>query len=788
MMNKFRGPDDVNFTLVSGNLKEIADHASRISQAHTTEDLECLQCLTSNYREDKDRNERRVPGTCEWFLKHSKFLSWRQTDSASLLWVSADPGCGKSVLSRALVDEGLLSPDNRRSSVCYFFFKDDDANRQSGANALCAILHQLFVPKPLLLRHAKDSYQKNGKNLRTMFKELWDILLESAADPEAGEIICVLDALDECKEPARKGLITQLSWFNSAQDKKETKLKFLATSRPYYDIERSFNTSIDDMSTIRLKGEYESEKISIEIDLVIDHQVPRISESRNSPLKPEVQNALIKHLKEIPHRTYLWLHFILEAIRKSLDSTAIRLERLIERLPRTIEDAYEKILAKVNGSDFAEQTRRLLHIIVAAARPLTLQEMNIALAIDEKLEREESCQSYNELDLESEGPFRDKIRNLCGLFISIIDSKIYLIHQTAREFLVSQEIVRMSMNSVNHSSEVWRQSLNPVESNSVLAKICLSYLLFHELNRQVAEEVDLLNDTIVAHEFLDYAAKHWANHCRQARIKDNKSVLQSTLDVCDTQSNRFQRWFGVYWQEGRWPGNPRFPNYTDLMIASYLGLEATVKLLVEQDGVKLSLKNNRGWTALSYAAYRGHAEVVKVLLKQNDVDIHLKDSDDWTALFQAAENGHTEVVQLLLEKDGVKINLKDYYDQTPLLKAAKNGHAEVVKLLLEQNDVELNLKDRFGQTALSWAADYGHTTVFQLLLEKDGVEINLIDHRRRTPLSKAAKNGHCEIVRQLLNKEGVEVNSKDLHGLTALEYAKINNHDEIVSLLERSSV
>lgn len=102
------------------------------------------------------------------------------------------------------------------------------------------------------------------------------------------------------------------------------------------------------------------------------------------------------------------------------------------------------------------------------------------------------------------------------------------------------------MNSINYNSEVWRQSLNPVESNLVLAKIRLSYLLFHELNSQIAEEVDLLNDTIVAHRFLDYAAKHRANYCRQARTKDNKSVLQSTLDVCDAQSNRFQRWFGVY--------------------------------------------------------------------------------------------------------------------------------------------------------------------------------------------------------------------------------------------------
>lgn len=55
----------------------------------------------------------------------------------------------------------------------------------------------------MLLRHARSSYEKNGSHLRTMFRELWDVLMECASDPEAGEIICVLDALDECNELAR---------------------------------------------------------------------------------------------------------------------------------------------------------------------------------------------------------------------------------------------------------------------------------------------------------------------------------------------------------------------------------------------------------------------------------------------------------------------------------------------------------------------------------------------------------------------------------------------------------
>lgn len=200
------------------------------------------------------------------------------------------------------------------------------------------------------------------------------------------------------------------------------------------------------MSTIRLKGEYESENISKEIDLVINHQVPRICINRSSPLNREVQNTFLRCLVEIPHRTYLWLHLILNVIRKSLKST-IQLETLINRLSRMVEDAYEKILMKIDDSESAKHARRPFHFVVATAGPRILHEVNIALTIGENLERGESCHSYDDLDLESEEPFRDKVRNLCGLFVSNIDSKAYLIHQTAREFLISQNPFCMAINS-----------------------------------------------------------------------------------------------------------------------------------------------------------------------------------------------------------------------------------------------------------------------------------------------------------------------------------------------------
>ncbi|GKU12597.1 unnamed protein product, partial [Fusarium langsethiae] len=60
--------------------------------------------LTNNdndvtYEWYKDRVEERVEDTDMWFLDHDRFQTWLNQESGPLL-VSADPGCGKSVLAK----------------------------------------------------------------------------------------------------------------------------------------------------------------------------------------------------------------------------------------------------------------------------------------------------------------------------------------------------------------------------------------------------------------------------------------------------------------------------------------------------------------------------------------------------------------------------------------------------------------------------------------------------------------------------------------------------------------
>lgn len=124
-----------------------------------------------------------------------------------MLWVSANPGCGKSVLTKCLVDE--LKTTKERTT-CYFFFKDDFEDQRSAKSAISCILHQLFIQREDLLS-AKiikrfKSYKAPLADSYYDLWALWDILIMASQERNAGEIICILDAFDECENQDRQDL------------------------------------------------------------------------------------------------------------------------------------------------------------------------------------------------------------------------------------------------------------------------------------------------------------------------------------------------------------------------------------------------------------------------------------------------------------------------------------------------------------------------------------------------------------------------------------------------------
>ncbi|KAK4697268.1 hypothetical protein P7C71_g791, partial [Lecanoromycetidae sp. Uapishka_2] len=383
---------------------EVMESRAEQSKLHYDEaESRCLHALSkSTYEDYKNRNPDRVAGTCEWFLQSHRYRTWFESKTSDLLWVTADPGCGKSVLARSLIDRELVNTASRMT--CYFFFKDDSPEQRSAATALCAIAHQLCSRDDTALRLCMETYKKNGDMMTSSLLEMWGLLLEISRHVASGDIVCVLDALDECAEGDQKILIDLLNEFYSSNTRHHSRLKFLVTSRPYMIIEERFNEH-----TIRLAGEDESDIIRREIDLVIKSRVSQIAARKK--LSHEARRALEERLLGIENQTYLWLYLTLDGVEKNIDvRTAKKMNSFVNQLPTNIYEAYEAMLSR---SPNRKRARKLLHIVLAAVRPLTLREMNVALNL-EMFQR-----AIEEVDLDPENEFKSYIKNTCGLFLKV---------------------------------------------------------------------------------------------------------------------------------------------------------------------------------------------------------------------------------------------------------------------------------------------------------------------------------------------------------------------------------
>lgn len=178
--------------------------------------------------------------------------------------------------------------------------------------------------------------------------------------------------------------------------------------------------------------------------------------------------------------------------------------------------------------------------------------------------------------------------------------------------------------------------------------------------------------------FFSYAAENWASHVRKVKTHDQDIALLSSK-ICNTDSPKYQTWASVYGLPDAWL--PRPPN--PLLIASYLGLEAVMRLLLEK-GPQVDGDDEKDWTLLSYAAENGHNAAVKLLIERDDVEADSRDEEGRTPLSYAAESGYDAVVKLLIERDDVEADSSDVWGQTPLSYAAERGHKMVVKLLVER--------------------------------------------------------------------------------------------------------
>lgn len=629
---------------------------------------------TSAYASFKDEpNPPRSLNTCMWFLEHKTYVRWLRETRSNILWLSAGPGSGKSVLSKTLVDEILPTQDSR--CMLYFFFKDN-STQDDACVAVCALLHQLFCHQTILFdRHAAPAIISHGKWLKRDFEALWNLLMRSATDQDAGDIVCLLDGLDECKESDRKRLISKLEVFYKTRclgsASRDYNMKFLVTSRPYTNIIRSFAKIVSMFPSIKLDGEAEKNNISTEIDAVIRQEMVLYGQQINLSAS-QVANATATLLSR-QNTTYLWASFVLEEIHEKSPVTSAEFAQVIRRLPASVEDAYEKML-----SSCPDQKRALwiLSWIVAGRRPFTLEEMDTIFAIME------SPRSYEEMrrNMVGDKAREAQIRHQCRLFVAIIDSKVLLIHQTAYEFLVRK-------GGTTRLKKKWQESLKLSRTHEALGLVCISLLLLSGLPK--TEETS----------FQLYAKESWAEHFCEADVRSLQHPLAQRAKILYYPCNM------PLWQEDSLSGLDRWVapffgrSFSTLELVCYHGHH----LFLEQTHFE-SLPKPALHICLHLAARNGHGRIVDRLIEAGTrVDSLFHQGT--TPLEMAASNGHLGVVRSLI-KAGADVNATSDYTHTALHSAQKMKHSQILEFLLESGADESVDKCLFVGTSEEFAPSH----------------------------------------------------------------------------------
>ncbi|KAF6803199.1 Ankyrin repeat domain-containing protein 50-like protein 3 [Colletotrichum sojae] len=718
----------------------------QMTRYHNEEEAKCHPSFkTSQYEKFKDINPNRVEGTCRWVLEHPHYERWRESPGDDLLWISADPGCGKSVLARPLIENELRAQNH---TVCYFFFKDNE-EQDAMSTALCALLHQLFSSQPQLLRHATDFYKKNGGKLQNEAAELWRILIDASrddgktktatcADNEAKTTICVLDALDECASGDLWMLIERLNDFYTHRPSTSTRnmtLKFMVTCRPYQDIATGFSHIPSSLPSIRLAGEESNADISREINLVICDAVERFGQEYQ--LDGRMQDILRRRLVETPNRTYLWLHLMLEALPDLDKSTSSAFQSDINSLPQSVEEAYERILSRHSGQRL--KVEAILHIIVGARRPLKILELYVAY----QMTTVTPCPTrHEELELDS-AHFKSHVRHLCGLFVFINDERIFLIHQTAKDF------------------------------PAIMARLCVQYLMFEDIQDNWVSTgstgEDKGDDNDREYPLSTYSATYWPTHFLYA--KSHEGEMDRRIDkLYDMRSKRYETWTTIFWR-AHYPHRSQ-DGIRDVHLAALNGHDEILRRLLGSNKTRLDAQDGDCRTPLLWSSLAGHDVVVQTLLEKH-AKVDIQCNSVGTALQAASQGGHTEIVRLLLE-NGADVNMQSDEFPSALYSASRRGFSEIVVMLLDKGAyVNTQCSETHANnnvtshvyTGCSFDRDLDDGLFARLKSVLSGIRyVKKPNVSPTNPLLAAVSEGHSNIVLMLLNN-GADISTWGSHAL-----------------------
>ncbi|KAI9774250.1 MAG: hypothetical protein M1839_001752 [Geoglossum umbratile] len=506
---KFKSREDENYVSVKNILKLWASRirsegrspprtTKPVSSIESTKKIEAVLGVRESTEDDFNTLRGRVmKGTCEWVTRRSEFVGWvnraGRPGSPRTFWLIGLPAAGKTTLATAVVDHIQFLHEECQ----YHFFSSGHQVKRTAAYCLRSIASQLAYANEEFREKLVTLHEESGiafNSQKQNFSVIWEKIFEGILFKMRLQkpLFWVLDAIDEADSPSL--LISHLLKIESL-----TPIKLFLTSRPM----KIPSTSVADnsLTTFFLSEGDTNDDIRTYVQRLVRDALPD---------DQHVQEDIINQVLAKASGSFLWVRLTLETLQHSWH-TQDDIREVLNELPKGMESLYRRMLDMVEAQPPRQQlmAKRILTWAVCSWRPLTIAELQVAL--------EPEFKGFVRLE--------DTIVQICGHFISVNNSKVSLIHITARDFLRSERDDVPPFIDIQHGHEhiatVCLGHLSDPNWRRVFKEVGLSA---GEINRKFRTNYLLLAE--VDHPFLGYATCYWAYHVSLSPL-DSQGLIET---------------------------------------------------------------------------------------------------------------------------------------------------------------------------------------------------------------------------------------------------------------------
>ena len=421
-----------------------------------------------------------VDGTCQWFLQNTKVEHWMGSHSVPGLWVSGKPGCGKSTMASQLIHNLATSPLLVVRMLC----KAGMENRCDVLSILRNILFQLVESAVTAVEKRKlhsiiTSERMNSKDsFATSIPNLWSALRQLLQS--TGGCVCVIDGLDECS--------------NTEQEIND----FIVKLTDVFGVSPTTKAVVFSRLGIPSIGDsvclWECLSITVEnVEDDIERFVSVKLEASPKLKNPKVKDRLFKPLIHGSEGMVLWTRLMIS----ELESNHYQVEKVLKEPPAGLKALYKGILQRLSntGSEsLRQQNTHALRLVLAAARPLHLNEFSFAVEMLKGLP--------NHLDYDpGKNDARNIINGVAPLIIIAPDNTVQIVHASLKDFLVT--------SSYDRDSGLGYSIFRPSELHGPVTIALLSYLAFPCFSEELVEDPVEINDK---YPLLEYSSSQLIWH------------------------------------------------------------------------------------------------------------------------------------------------------------------------------------------------------------------------------------------------------------------------------------